>query len=126
MAWLSTTPRGKPCATLLLPLPGGCGYSSHCGSLQITGCTLASFLLRTTTMASNLTSGTPTVHSARFGGYGASFIAQVEPSANRFCLRCCESADDQQSCNSHQDRAGVPWRSQVSMTLGSLRSVVPS
>ncbi|KAN0093429.1 hypothetical protein V8E55_004213 [Tylopilus felleus] len=43
-----------------------------------------------------------------FGGYGASFIEQVEPSANRFCLRCCKSADDQQNCNSHQDRAGCP------------------
>ncbi|KAF9218680.1 hypothetical protein BS17DRAFT_519584 [Gyrodon lividus] len=43
-----------------------------------------------------------------FGGYGASFIEQVEPSANRFCLRCCKNADDQQNCNSHQDRAGCP------------------
>ncbi|KAH7887224.1 hypothetical protein F5I97DRAFT_1874181 [Phlebopus sp. FC_14] len=41
-----------------------------------------------------------------FGGYGASFIEQVEPSANRFCLRCCKSDNDQQNCNSHQDRAG--------------------
>ncbi|TFK70758.1 hypothetical protein BDN72DRAFT_766053 [Pluteus cervinus] len=41
-----------------------------------------------------------------FGGYGASFIQQVEPEANRFCLRCCHSENDQINCNSHQDRAG--------------------
>ncbi|KAF9032171.1 hypothetical protein BDZ89DRAFT_1063554 [Hymenopellis radicata] len=41
-----------------------------------------------------------------FGGYGASFIEQIEPSANRFCVRCCASAGDQINCNSHQDRAG--------------------
>ncbi|KAI5121778.1 hypothetical protein M0805_009589 [Coniferiporia weirii] len=41
-----------------------------------------------------------------FGGYGASFIEQVEPAAKRFCLRCCSSANDQTNCNSHQDRAG--------------------
>ncbi|KAI0353876.1 hypothetical protein OH77DRAFT_1457380 [Trametes cingulata] len=41
-----------------------------------------------------------------FGGYGASFIQLVEPAANRFCLRCCKSQDDQINCNSHQDRAG--------------------
>ncbi|KAG2067135.1 hypothetical protein BDR04DRAFT_1159429 [Suillus decipiens] len=43
-----------------------------------------------------------------FGGYGASFIEQVEPSANRFCLRCCASANDQVNCNSHNDKAGCP------------------
>lgn len=43
-----------------------------------------------------------------FGGYGASFVEQVEPSANRFCLRCCAAANDQENCNSHQDRAGCP------------------
>ncbi|KAG1788743.1 uncharacterized protein HD556DRAFT_1244784 [Suillus plorans] len=43
-----------------------------------------------------------------FGGYGASFIEQVEPSANRFCLRCCASANDQANCNSHNDKAGCP------------------
>ncbi|KAL6300975.1 hypothetical protein BKA93DRAFT_739537 [Sparassis latifolia] len=41
-----------------------------------------------------------------YGGYGASFIEQVEPSSNRFCLRCCKSANDQENCNSHQDTAG--------------------
>ncbi|KAK0203665.1 hypothetical protein DFS33DRAFT_1333051 [Desarmillaria ectypa] len=41
-----------------------------------------------------------------FGGYGASFIEQLEPSAGRFCLRCCASPNDQTNCNSHQDRAG--------------------
>ncbi|KAL5497777.1 hypothetical protein ACEPAH_2708 [Sanghuangporus vaninii] len=41
-----------------------------------------------------------------FGGYGVSFIEQVEPSANRFCLRCCANENDQTNCNSHQDRAG--------------------
>ncbi|OSD05056.1 hypothetical protein PYCCODRAFT_1362845 [Trametes coccinea BRFM310] len=41
-----------------------------------------------------------------YGGYGASFIQLVEPAANRFCLRCCRSRDDQINCNSHQDRAG--------------------
>ena len=33
---------------------------------------------------------------------------RVEPAANRFCLRCCSSADDQVNCNSHQDRTGCP------------------
>ena len=33
---------------------------------------------------------------------------RVEPSANRFCLRCCSTANDQINCNSHQDRAGCP------------------
>ncbi|KZT18668.1 hypothetical protein NEOLEDRAFT_1079537 [Neolentinus lepideus HHB14362 ss-1] len=42
------------------------------------------------------------------GGYGASFIELVEPSAGRFCLRCCSSANDQQNCNSHQDQSGCP------------------
>ncbi|KAH9887986.1 hypothetical protein C8Q73DRAFT_767527 [Cubamyces lactineus] len=41
-----------------------------------------------------------------FGGYGASFVQLVEPAANRFCMRCCHSRDDQINCNSHQDRAG--------------------
>ncbi|KAF8877227.1 hypothetical protein CPB85DRAFT_1343999 [Mucidula mucida] len=41
-----------------------------------------------------------------FGGYGASFIEQIEPSANRFCVRCCAQSADQVNCNSHQDRAG--------------------
>ncbi|KAG1748457.1 uncharacterized protein EDB91DRAFT_1327679 [Suillus paluster] len=43
-----------------------------------------------------------------YGGYGASFIEQVEPSANRFCLRCCASPNDQVNCNSHNDKAGCP------------------
>ncbi|KIJ11718.1 hypothetical protein PAXINDRAFT_84095 [Paxillus involutus ATCC 200175] len=43
-----------------------------------------------------------------FGGFGASFIEQVEPDADRFCMRCCKNADDQENCNSHQDRAGCP------------------
>ncbi|KAF9460160.1 hypothetical protein BDZ94DRAFT_1324242 [Collybia nuda] len=41
-----------------------------------------------------------------FGGYGASFIQQIEPSANRFCLRCCASENDQSNCNSHLDKEG--------------------
>ncbi|KIM84484.1 hypothetical protein PILCRDRAFT_818055 [Piloderma croceum F 1598] len=41
-----------------------------------------------------------------FGGYGASFIEQVEPTASRFCLRCCSTENDQDNCNSHQDTAG--------------------
>jgi len=41
-----------------------------------------------------------------FGGYAASFIEQVEPSSNRFCLRCCKDSNDQHNCNSHQDTAG--------------------
>jgi hypothetical protein len=41
-----------------------------------------------------------------FGGYGASFIEQIEPNASRFCLRCCSSPNDQTNCNSHQDKAG--------------------
>ncbi|OAX38786.1 hypothetical protein K503DRAFT_690929, partial [Rhizopogon vinicolor AM-OR11-026] len=43
-----------------------------------------------------------------FGGYGASFIEQVEPSASRFCLRCCASENDQVNCNSYNDEAGRP------------------
>ncbi|KAF8896276.1 hypothetical protein BD779DRAFT_1608562 [Infundibulicybe gibba] len=41
-----------------------------------------------------------------FGGYEASFIELVEPSAGRFCMRCCANANDQDNCNSHQDRLG--------------------
>ncbi|GLB34732.1 hypothetical protein LshimejAT787_0202970 [Lyophyllum shimeji] len=41
-----------------------------------------------------------------FGGYGASFIELIEPATQRFCMRCCASANDQVNCNSHQDRAG--------------------
>ncbi|KAF8656411.1 hypothetical protein AX16_002555 [Volvariella volvacea WC 439] len=41
-----------------------------------------------------------------FGGYGASFIEQLEPKEGRFCLRCCSTPNDQINCNSHQDRAG--------------------
>ncbi|KLO14720.1 hypothetical protein SCHPADRAFT_825911 [Schizopora paradoxa] len=41
-----------------------------------------------------------------YGGYGASFIEQVEPATGRFCLRCCASENDQTNCNSHQDRGG--------------------
>ncbi|KAI0754100.1 hypothetical protein C8Q80DRAFT_1136930 [Daedaleopsis nitida] len=43
-----------------------------------------------------------------FGGYGASFIQLVEPASDRFCLRCCIGHDDQENCNSHQDKAGCP------------------
>lgn len=32
--------------------------------------------------------------------------ARVEPRLNRFCIRCCASANDQSNCNSHQDRLG--------------------
>ncbi|KAK7451780.1 hypothetical protein VKT23_012459 [Stygiomarasmius scandens] len=49
-----------------------------------------------------------------FGGYGSSFIEQIEPSAGRFCLRCCASRGDQENCNSHHDKDGclvaVPGR----------------
>jgi len=41
-----------------------------------------------------------------FGGYGKSFIEQVEPASRRFCLRCCSSENDQTNCNSHNDEAG--------------------
>ena len=33
---------------------------------------------------------------------------RVEPSQNRFCLRCCASVNDQVNCNSHRYRAGCP------------------
>ncbi len=33
-------------------------------------------------------------------------LVRIEPSANRFCVRCCAQSADQVNCNSHQDRAG--------------------
>ncbi|KAF8554129.1 hypothetical protein OG21DRAFT_1509272 [Imleria badia] len=83
------------------------GLTSHCGLLQITGCMDASkFPFADNDDGGQFDVRYPNGAQCTFGGYGASFIEQVEPSANRFCLRCCQSADDQQNCNSHQDRAG--------------------
>ncbi|KAK0220152.1 hypothetical protein IW262DRAFT_1272760 [Armillaria fumosa] len=75
--------------------------------VQITGCMDSSKM----SMSSKDDGGQfdvryPNGAQCTFGGYGASFIEQLEPSAGRFCLRCCASAHDQTNCNSHQDRAG--------------------
>ncbi|KAK0458826.1 uncharacterized protein EV420DRAFT_1540743 [Desarmillaria tabescens] len=83
-------------------------YTSSEGSyIQITGCMNPSKM----SMSSIDEGGQfdvryPNGAQCTFGGYGASFIEQLEPSAGRFCLRCCASPNDQTNCNSHQDRAG--------------------
>ncbi|KAH7908896.1 hypothetical protein BJ138DRAFT_1136880 [Hygrophoropsis aurantiaca] len=77
--------------------------------IQITGCMDSSkFHFATNDDGGQFDVRFPNGAQCSFGGYGASFIEQVEPSANRFCLRCCSSADDQTNCNSHQDTAGCP------------------
>ncbi|KAF8431093.1 hypothetical protein L210DRAFT_3561208 [Boletus edulis BED1] len=89
----------------------GAAYSASAdGSyVQITGCMDSSkFPFADNDDGGQFDVRYPNGAQCTFGGYGASFIEQVEPSANRFCLRCCKSANDQQNCNSHQDRAGCP------------------
>ncbi|KAL5514618.1 hypothetical protein ACEPAG_1934 [Sanghuangporus baumii] len=77
--------------------------------IQVTGCIDPSkSTLSTSDDGGQFDVRFPNGAQCAFGGYGASFIEQVEPSANRFCLRCCANEDDQTNCNSHQDRAGCP------------------
>jgi len=77
--------------------------------IQITGCLETSKLpLSATDDGGQFDVRFPDGAQCTFGGYGASFIEQVEPSANRFCMRCCSEANDQINCNSHQDRSGCP------------------
>ena len=33
-------------------------------------------------------------------------LFRLEPATNRFCLKCCKEENDQENCNSHNDRAG--------------------
>ncbi|KAG2156953.1 uncharacterized protein EDB93DRAFT_878165 [Suillus bovinus] len=76
---------------------------------QITGCLdPGKFHFAQDDAGGQMDSRFPNGAKCTFGGYGASFIEQVEPSANRFCLRCCASSDDQVNCNSHNDKAGCP------------------
>lgn len=77
--------------------------------IQITGCLDSSkFHFAQNDAGGQMDVRFPNGAQCTFGGYGASFIEQVEPSANRFCLRCCASANDQVNCNSHNDKAGCP------------------
>ncbi|PBK89966.1 hypothetical protein ARMGADRAFT_1167292 [Armillaria gallica] len=82
-------------------------YNVEGSYVQITGCMDPSKM----SMSSKDDGGQfdvryPNGAQCTLGGYGASFIEQLEPSAGRFCLRCCASPNDQTNCNSHQDRAG--------------------
>ncbi|KAI0297783.1 hypothetical protein B0F90DRAFT_1737505 [Multifurca ochricompacta] len=75
--------------------------------IQVTGCLDASkfhFVLSDT--GGQLDVRFPNGAQCTFGGEDASFIELVEPALNRFCLRCCLSANDQVNCNSHRDRTG--------------------
>ncbi|RDX51638.1 hypothetical protein OH76DRAFT_1401050 [Lentinus brumalis] len=75
--------------------------------IQVTGCLdLSKSSLDSMDTGGQFDVRFPNGAQCTFGGYGASFIELVEPAANRFCMRCCSSADDQENCNSHQDRAG--------------------
>ncbi|KAI0312704.1 hypothetical protein OF83DRAFT_1066790 [Amylostereum chailletii] len=75
--------------------------------IQITGClNPANSLLDASDHGGQLDVRFPNGAQCTFGGYGASFIELVEPALNRFCIRCCASANDQTNCNSHQDRLG--------------------
>ncbi|RPD60303.1 hypothetical protein L226DRAFT_272877 [Lentinus tigrinus ALCF2SS1-7] len=75
--------------------------------IQVTGCLdVSKSSLDPSDTGGQLDVRFPNGAQCTFGGYGASFIQLVEPAASRFCLRCCSSANDQENCNSHQDRAG--------------------
>ncbi|KAI0266247.1 hypothetical protein BC834DRAFT_876224 [Gloeopeniophorella convolvens] len=75
--------------------------------IQVTGCLDASkFHFDPNDSGGQMDVRFPNGAQCTFGGYGASFIELVEPRLNRFCLRCCSSANDQVNCNSHQDRLG--------------------
>lgn len=77
--------------------------------IQITGCLDSSkFYFAKDDAGGQMDVRFPNGAKCTFGGYGASFIEQVEPSANRFCLRCCASENDQVNCNSYNDKAGCP------------------
>ncbi|KAI0248000.1 hypothetical protein BJV78DRAFT_1240972 [Lactifluus subvellereus] len=75
--------------------------------IQVTGCLDASkFQLDPSDTGGQLDVRFPNGAQCTFGGQGASFIQLVEPALNRFCLRCCRTANDQVNCNSHRDRSG--------------------
>ncbi|TFY77701.1 hypothetical protein EWM64_g6313 [Hericium alpestre] len=75
--------------------------------IQVTGCMDATkFHLDPSDTGGQFDVRYPNGAQCTFGGYGASFIELVEPALNRFCMRCCSSADDQVNCNSHMDRLG--------------------
>ncbi|KAI0338054.1 hypothetical protein BDW22DRAFT_1338742 [Trametopsis cervina] len=75
--------------------------------IQVTGCMdSAKFHFKKGDEGGQFDVRFPNGAQCTFGGYAASFIELVEPALNRFCLRCCASANDQTHCNSHQDRTG--------------------
>ncbi|EIW78119.1 hypothetical protein CONPUDRAFT_138551 [Coniophora puteana RWD-64-598 SS2] len=77
--------------------------------IQVTGCfDVSKFAFAQGDAGGQFDVRFPNGAQCSFGGYGASFIEQVEPSSGRFCLRCCAHENDQENCNSHQDRAGCP------------------
>lgn len=77
--------------------------------IQVTGCLdPTKSLLDPSDTGGQMDVRFPNGAQCTFGGYGASFIELIEPAANRFCLRCCASANDQVNCNSHRDREGCP------------------
>ncbi|KAG1763682.1 hypothetical protein EDD22DRAFT_886071 [Suillus occidentalis] len=83
--------------------------ASDASYIQITGCLDPSkFHFAQNDAGGQMDVRFPNGAKCTFGGYGASFIEQVEPSANRFCLRCCATENDQVNCNSHNDEAGCP------------------
>ncbi|KAH7920765.1 hypothetical protein BV22DRAFT_1097634 [Leucogyrophana mollusca] len=106
------TPGAEGCANYLPSgfITGAAVSQADDGSwIQVTGCFDSSkFHFAPNDDGGQFDVRFPNGAQCTFGGYGASFIEQVEPSANRFCLRCCSSANDQTNCNSHQDRAGCP------------------
>ncbi|KAH9061748.1 alpha/beta-hydrolase [Lactarius deliciosus] len=75
--------------------------------IQVTGCLDSSKMnLDPNDTGGQLDTRFPNGARCTFGEDGASFIELVEPALNRFCIRCCSTADDQVNCNSHRDRLG--------------------
>jgi len=83
------------------------GGSGNGRWIQVTGCINPSAMsLNTDDRGGQYDVRFPNGAQCTFGGYGKSFIEQVEPASRRFCLRCCSSENDQTNCNSHNDEAG--------------------
>jgi len=75
--------------------------------IQVTGCINPSAMgLSASDQGGQYDVRFPNGAKCTFGGYGKSFIEQVEPASRRFCLRCCSAENDQTNCNSHNDEAG--------------------
>ncbi|KAI0249484.1 hypothetical protein BJV78DRAFT_1226498 [Lactifluus subvellereus] len=75
--------------------------------VRLTGCLDASkFQLDPSDTDGQLDVRFPNGAQCTFGGQGASFVQLVEPTLNRFCLRCYRTANDQVNYNSHRDRPG--------------------